>query len=154
MDEQTLRQTCLTLMEIAKAVYVSTIDEQGAPHMRAMFNLRNKEMFPKIVPVFKDHQHDFMILLTTNTSSSKVAQMRANPAVALYYCVPEEWQGLMLSGQVDFVHDLKVKKSLWQDGWERYYPKGYDDPDHTVLQLFPQIAKGWNKSQTFKFKIR
>ena len=144
---------CLELLEIAKAVYVSTIDDRGFPHTRAMFNLRNKDMFPKIASVFKEHQQDFMVLLTTNTSSSKAKQLSANPAVSLYYCTPEKFKGLMLGGEIEFVHDADVKRSLWQDGWERYYSKGYDDPDHTVLRLFPRVAEGWCGSGKFQFNL-
>lgn len=154
MDEQEIRQMCLELLKTAKAVYVSTIDENGFPHTRAMFNLRNKAMFPKIASMFKDHQQDFMVLLTTNTSSSKAKQLSANPAVSLYYCTPEKWKGLMLGGEIEFVHDAEVKRRLWQEGWERYYPKGYDDPDHTVLQTFPRVAEGWYGSGKFQLKIR
>lgn len=38
-------------------------------------------------------------------------------------------------------------------GWEQYYPKGPDDPDHTVLRLYPIYAQGWHGFQRFEFDI-
>jgi general stress protein 26 len=132
---------------------MGTVDLQGRPRIRAVFNLRNRERYPKLVPLFQGHDKDLLLLFTTNTSSSKVAELRANPAVAVYFANPEESFGLMLGGDVEFVEEAEVKRALWHDGWERYYPGGYDDPDHTVLRLLPKMARGWNKSESFGFHI-
>jgi general stress protein 26 len=94
-----------------------------------------------------------MILFTTNTSSEKVPQIQANPKVSVYYCNPDIWQGFTVNGEIEIVDDSELKRTLWHEGWERYYPKGYDDPDHTILRLFPKLAKGWTGSRTFKFTI-
>lgn len=153
MSENEFRQMCLKLMETCRAAYLTVIDREGFPQTRAMFNLRNKEMWPKLVPIFSKHQGDFMILFTTNTSSEKVPQIQANPKVSVYYCNPDIWQGFTVNGEIEIVNDSELKRSLWHEGWERYYPKGYDDPDHTVLRLFPKLAKGWTGSRTFKFTI-
>ena len=153
MKDIEFREMGLRLMEGTPVAYLTNVDEDGFPQTRAMFNLRNKEKWPKLVPLFVDHGDDFMIIFSTNTSSTKIEQMKENPKVSVYYCQPEEWKGVMLSGAIEIVSDLSLKKSLWHDGWEKYYPKGYDDPDHTVLRLFPTSAKGWSKTRTFQFKI-
>lgn len=59
----------------------------------------------------------------------------------------------MFGGNIEIVDDLAAKKGLWQEGWERYYPKGHDDPDHTVLRLMPTNAKGWTGSMTFELEL-
>jgi general stress protein 26 len=140
-------------METSKAAYLTSVDSEGYPHTRAMFNLRNKEMWPRLIPMFSKHQEDFMIIFTTNTSSTKVPHLKANPKVSVYYCTPDSWKGFMVNGNIEIVNDSVFKQKIWHDGWERYYPKGYDDPDHTVLQLYPKLAKGWTGSQTFIFSI-
>jgi general stress protein 26 len=140
-------------VERAWPVYLGTVDLDGRPRIRAVFNLRNAEHFPGLVPLFQGHDEDLLLLFTTNTSSSKVAEVRTNPAVAAYFSDPEESLGLMLAGDAEIVSDPGVKKALWQDGWERYYPGGYDDPDHTVFQLLPDVARGWNQRETFEFDI-
>ena len=50
------KEMALYLMENAKAVFVTTIDAEGFPQTRAMFNLRNKDVWPKLIPMFKDHR--------------------------------------------------------------------------------------------------
>lgn len=153
MNEQETKQIGLDLIESATAAYLTSIDEKGFPQTRSMFNLRNKQQFPKLVEIFSDHTDDFMIYFTTNTSSTKITQMKSNPSVCAFFCNPTEFHSLALTGTIEIIDDAKVREALWHDGWERYYPKGPNDPDHTVLRLYPFKARGWYKSQTYSFKI-
>jgi len=147
------KEMALYLVEHAKAAFITTIDEKGYPQTRAMFNLRNKETWPQLIPLFDNHKDDFMVIFTTNTSSTKIGDIKKNTKVSAYYSIPEEARGLMLGGSIEIVEALELKKALWHDGWEKYYPKGYDDPDHTILRLFPTIGRGWNQSHTYSFEI-
>jgi general stress protein 26 len=153
LDETKIREICLNLIDTAWPVYLTTIDEKEFPQTRAMLSLRNKEKYPKLVPLFDQHRENLMILFTTNTSSTKVADIRKKPAVSVYYCNPDEWMGVMLGGEIEVVEDVELKKELFQPGWENYYPKGYDDPDHTVLRLVPTTVKGWAGSMTFRLEL-
>ncbi|MFW9851060.1 MAG: pyridoxamine 5'-phosphate oxidase family protein [Candidatus Thorarchaeota archaeon] len=147
------REMALDLIERAKAAFLTTIDADGFPQTRGMFNLRNKESWPKFVSMFDEHHEDFMVLFTTNTSSTKVADIKNNQRVSVYYSIPDESRGLMLGGVIEIVDDDELKKFLWHNGWERYYPGGYNDPDHTVLRLYPTIGRGWNQNHTYQFDI-
>jgi general stress protein 26 len=153
INDKEIRNASLQLLRSAGEAYVTTIDEHGYPQTRCMFNLRSKKRFPKLVNTFESHNDDFMILLTTNTSSAKIAQIRKNPAVCIYYCRPNDFQGLMLSGDIEILDDPKIRDEIWHDGWEQYYPQGPHDPDHTVLRLYPKRAKGWMKGGAFNFEI-
>ncbi len=153
MDEKEIRKACLELLESADAAYVTTIDQEGYPQTRCMFNLRNRSKFPKLIEVFEDHKDDFMILLTTNTLSEKVAHIKKNPAACLYYCNPDEFHGLMLSGRLQIVDDHRIRERLWHEGWERYYATGPNDPDHTILRFVPAKAKGWYKGRAYSFEF-
>jgi general stress protein 26 len=153
MKENELRDMCLHLLETGWPAYLSTVDENGYPQTRAMFNLRNKERFPKLVSLFAQHKDDFMIVFTTNTSSTKIDDIKKRPKTSVYFCNPDDWKGVMFGGDIEVVEDLEFKKALWHDGWERYYPSGYDDPDHTVLRIRPTIVRGWTGSMTFKLEL-
>ena len=61
----------------------------------------------------------------------------------------------MFGGKIEIVPEVELKRSIWEDGWERYYLSGYDDPDYTILRLRPRMAKGWDgqKFTRFAFKI-
>ena len=153
MDDKEIRKASLELLESTDGAYLTTIDHKGYPQTRCMFNLRNTTQFPKLIDMFKDHKNDFMILFTTNTSSTKVSQIKENSAVSVYYCKPGLFHGLMLSGNIEIVDDPRIKEQLWHDGWERYYATGTNDPDHTVLKLLPVRARGWFKGRTFAFEF-
>ncbi|MFW9833319.1 MAG: pyridoxamine 5'-phosphate oxidase family protein [Candidatus Thorarchaeota archaeon] len=153
MDDQDIRDLCLNLLDTGWPAYVTTIDEKGFPQTRAMFNLRNKERYPKLIPLFSKHHDDFMMLFSTNTSSTKVKEIQMRPATSVYFCEPEVTKGVMFGGEFKIVEDLDLKREIWHDGWERYYPTGYDDPDHTVLRLIPTVAKGWTGSGTFRLEL-
>ena len=153
MAEADDRKMCLELMETAPAVYLTTIGEDGYPHTRGMLNLRNRENYPKQAHLVADHQDDFMVLLSTNTSSNKIKQILANGKGCVYYCDPLEFKGVMFAGDIEIVDDSKIRHGLWNEGWEKYYPGGADDPDHTVLRLYPKYAKGWYGFQKFGFEV-
>ncbi len=153
MDRNDAKQLSLALMETAEAAYVTTIDPDGFPQTRAMFNLRGKQ-FPGLAALFKDHQSDFLVYFTTNTSSPKITHIKKNPKVAVYYCTVSEFRGLMLSGEMEIVTDRAEKEKVWQKGWEMYYPRGVHDPDHTVLRLRPLAAKYYHQLASFYFDLR
>jgi general stress protein 26 len=154
MNEQDAKRLSFGLLESAEAAYVTTIDPDGFPQTRAMFNLRRKEQFPGLASLFKDHQDDFLVYFTTNTSSPKIDHIKKNPKVSIYYCKPGEFRGLMLSGEMETVTDRAEKEKVWQKGWEMYYPGGVHDPDHTVLRLRPLAAKCYHQLKSFHFDLK
>ena len=153
MDHEAIHRANLDLMASVRTVYLTTVDEHGFPHTRAMLNLRNTDLYP-MQAKFCDGQGSRMaIFLTTNTSSRKAAQIKANPKVSAYFCRPASFHGVMLSGEVDVVDDCEVKRSLWDSSWQQFYPKGPDDPDHTVLRLVPVLVRGWNRGTKFEYEL-
>ncbi len=153
MDEKEAKRLSLEFIEIAEVAYLTTVDNDGFPETRAMFNLRRKKQFPKLHELFKKHQDDFMVYFTTNTSSLKIGHIKKNPRVSVYYCKPDEWRGLMLGGEIEIVTEGGIKKELWQNGWEMYYPGGPDDPDYTVLRLSPIFAKYYHQLNFVNFNF-
>ena len=153
MEAKEVKRICHELMSTSDAMYVTTVDEEGYPQTRVMFNLWYKEQFPSLNPLFEEHKEELRVYLGTNTSSEKMAQIRANPAACLYFCRPRDFKGLMLSGNLEVVDDPGIKNALWQEGWEMYYPKGPGDPDYTVLSMKPRKAKGWYEDRSFMLDL-
>ena len=153
MNLEKLKQACVEVMETAPAAYLTTIGADGYPHTRAMFNLRNRRQYPNQAHLFVNHQRDLLVYFTTNTSSRKVREIQASPRVSVYYCDPKEVKGVMLGGDMEIVADLGIRHALWNEGWERYYPGGPDDPDYAVLRLVPKLAMGWYKGRRFEFRL-
>lgn len=144
MDE--LRPLAQDLLESAPVALVTTIDGDGMPNSRAMFNLRHRTMFPGLLA-----RDGFTTFLTTNTSSPKLAELAIHPGISLYYCLPEEWRGLMLGGIAEIVDDAAIKRRIWRADWLRYYPGGWDDPDHTLLRLRPTRIKYYHQMRHASF---
>lgn len=153
MEQREQLEWALRLMERADAAYLTTLDATGYPRTRAMLNLRNKRQWSALAPVFKGHEEDLLLYFTTNTSSLKIGQIRANPRVSVYFCDPGQFHGLMLGGDIEIVTDRKLKQAVWQDSWEAYYPLGRDDPDYTILRLTPAFAEGWAGPGRFGFEL-
>ena len=155
MTEVELRATCIELMATADVVYLTTLESDGYPRIRAMLNLRNRSQYPNHVHLYEGHDEDFMVYISTNTSSRKRKDIESSPRIGLYYCRPAEFFGMSLVGDVEIVEDAAIKEAVWADGWERYYPTTGqpDDPDYTLLRLYPKDARGWNRSGKFAFSI-
>ena len=90
MTEQ-LRNEINALVENAKNVYVSSVDENGYPNTKAMLSLQRDSL----------GIHYF----STNLSSKRVAQFKANPKACIYYCDEPSFHGLMLIGTMEVCTD-------------------------------------------------
>lgn len=152
-DLEEAKKSGLKLMEESKAAILTTIDPDGFPITRAMFNLRNKEQFPEFSEFFENQQNQFTIYISTNNSSSKVAHLSKNPKMCVYFCDTEDFKGFMLGGSVEIVDNMELKKKIWLDWWTRYYPEGVEDPDYTLLRLEPKNAKYYYKLNQVNFEF-
>jgi len=154
MIESELQAACLELMASAPVVYLTAFGSDGYPRIRAMLNLRSRSEYPNHVGLYEGHDDDFMVYLATNTSSGKRVEIEADARVGLYYCRPEAFFGLSLTGDIEIVEDAETKQAVWANGWERYYPTTgrADDPDYTLLRLYPIRAHGWRNGRAFAFR--
>lgn len=152
-DVEEAKISALKLISESKAAYLTTIDSDGFPITRAMFNLRNKEQFPEFSEFFQNQEDIFTIYISTNTSSTKVEHLKNNPLLCVYFCDTDNFQGFMLGGSVEFIDDIKLKKNIWLDWWTKYYPKGIEDSDYTLLRLTPKNARYYYKLKQVNFKL-
>jgi general stress protein 26 len=139
------QKECLEVMERASFVELSTIDADGFPSTRVMLNLRNKEQYPHLLPMYNDEENQLTVYLTTNTSSEKIGEIAENGKACLYYYEAASFQGFLLQGVVEHVTDNEVRKKVWKEGWEMYYPKG--DADFSVLRFVPAKLKTYSNFQ-------
>jgi general stress protein 26 len=153
MDEEEARSIARGLLERSQVAFLSTIGEDGSPQTRAVENLRCGKRFPHLAPLFESHGDDFWIVISTNTSSNKVKEVRANPAAAVYLCDTEEYAGVMFSGSMEMVEGMTLKEAMWHESWNRYYPQGVYDPDFTVLSMNPLFGKCYRRLEKAVFSI-
>ena len=134
------------IMSRSEAAILSTVDENGFPATRAMLNLRNKSAYPSLVDFLSETN---MIYFTTNTSLSKIRQLRNNPKGCVYFVLPQEFSGVTIQGTLEIVTDRSLKSTLWQKTWTMYYPEEIDDPEYTIFRLKPLTIKGYRQLSFF-----
>lgn len=134
-----LRKDARELMENAKIVYVSSVNGDGFPTIKAMLALHNEGMMT----------HYFSTLL----SSKRVSQFRQNPKACIYFCDDVEFKGLMLTGTVEVCTDRYHKELLWREGFEMYYPKGVEDENYCVLKFTATSGNYYHKLANHSFEM-
>ena len=141
MDRNEVKASALELVEQSTIAMVGTLDEDGAPRIVAMIKA----------------EHDGMrtIWFSTNTSSEHVRQLERDPRSCVYFgqWAEEPWRGLTLGGRMEILRDRASRERLWEDGCERYYPQGIDDPDYTVLRFTAKWAKFYQYGTKLRFEL-
>jgi len=139
MDDAEVRARALDLVERSTIAMVGTVGEGGAPRIVAMIKA--------------EHGGLKTIWFSTNTSSEHVAQLERDPRACVYFAEWAEspWRGLTLGGRMEVLRDRASRERLWEDGCERYYPKGVDDPDYTVLRFTADRAKYYQFGTKLRF---
>jgi general stress protein 26 len=78
-------------------------------------------------------------LISTNTSSAHVQSLLKNGNACLYFCDDSAFEGLCLFGKFVTHFEREYRELLWNEGDEKYYPKGVEDDDYCILEF---IAEG------------
>ena len=107
-DRQTLIATAREIMKTARYCALITLDAAGRPHARTM------DPFPP--------EEGMVVWLATNPKSRKVAELRRNQRVTLYYFVHEDQAYVTISGRARIVRDAREKTRHWKDEWKDFYP--------------------------------
>lgn len=80
-------------------------------------------------------------LISTNTSSSHIRSLLRDDNVCLYFSDDSTFEGLCLYGKAVVHMERKYKELLWNDGDEKYYPKGIDDEDYCILEIVAEAGR-------------
>ena len=141
MDEVQARRRATQLVEESQICMLGTVDPEGAPQIKAVIRA--------------DHVGMAEVWISTNTSSEHVAQLAREPRACLYFgqWESEPWRGLTLGGRIEILRDRVSRERLWSDGCERYYPKGIDDPDYTVLRFTAEWGKYYESLTKTRFEL-
>lgn len=131
-------KTIGNLIDKQSTAFISSVDFDGYPNMKAMLAPRIREG----IKVF---------YFTTNTSSMRVRQYRENPKASIYFCDKRFFRGVMLTGTMEVLEDSESKELIWRDGDTMYYPEGVTDPDYCVLRFTAEKGRYYSnfKSETF-----
>jgi general stress protein 26 len=95
-------------MSAARYCALITQDSSGSPQARTL------DPFPP--------DENMVVWLGTNPRSRKVAAIRRNPRVTLYYFDREAQAYVTIYGIARLVNDPKAKLKWWKDEWKDFYP--------------------------------
>jgi general stress protein 26 len=115
--DETRIEAAREIMESSRWAALVTLAESGAPHARTM------DPFPP------DSQ--FVIWMGTNRLSRKVAEIRRDPRVLVYYQDPGGAGYVTIAGSARLVDDPVEKERRWKSEWEAFYP----DREETYLLI-------------------
>jgi general stress protein 26 len=139
MDRQEAMTEGLQLIERSSICLLGTNGEDGFPNIKAMMNAKHEGMNK--------------IWFSTNTSSRRAQELRKDNRACVYYVDEKDFKGLMLTGTIQILHDLKSRRMLWNDGDERYYPLGVEDPDYSVLCFTARKGNYYHRLKNITFEI-
>ena len=109
-------QTIGNLIDKQGVAFIASVDGEGSTNMKAMLPPRKREGI-----------REFWV--TTNTSSQRVAQYRANPNAAVYFYDKRFFRGVQLIGKMEVLTDAETKAEIWREGDTTKYPAGVTAPD-------------------------
>ncbi|MDR1214155.1 MAG: pyridoxamine 5'-phosphate oxidase family protein [Propionibacteriaceae bacterium] len=133
-------QTIGNLIDKQPVALVASVDSDGFPNMKAMLPPRRREG----VKTF---------WFTTNTSSLRVAQYRANPKASIYFFDKRFFRGVMLRGTMEVLTDAASKELIWREGDTMYYPAGVTDPDYCVLRFTAEAGRYYANFKSEDFEV-
>ena len=138
--------------ECAQIATFGKDETEGFPEIRTLLNLANPKKYPKLKDkAISVDGETITLYFTTNTSSRKVRQLRANNKACLYFVLPKKFKGVSAIGTIEEITDQAVKEDFWQTGWFIYYHKGAKDPDYTLLKFTTKYLHCWGGGKIHNF---
>ena len=135
------REHLIRFIKKQKVALLASVDEAGFPNMKAMF-----------VPS-KIEGNCFYF--STNTSALRTQQLIKNPKASIYFFNKGrfKYEGIMLIGTMEVLHDNEIKQELWSPGDIIYYRQGVTDPDYCVLKFTASKGRYYCDLKTESFTI-
>ncbi len=111
----------LELSRRSKICMLGTNGPEGYPYAKAMLHLKQNGL------------KEFWF--STNTSSRRVKQIVKDARSCLCFVDQDSIEGLMLLGHTRITQEASIREVLWFEGCEKYYPRGVEDPDYSVIRF-------------------
>ena len=111
--DKKIKEAARKIMTSVETCALITLDKEGRPRARAMDPFAPED--------------DFTVWFGTNANSRKVAQIKNDPRVTLYYLENNDAGYLMIYGTAELIDDAKEKEKRWKPEWEAFYPNDRKD---------------------------
>ncbi|WP_294139637.1 pyridoxamine 5'-phosphate oxidase family protein [uncultured Sanguibacteroides sp.] len=132
-----IRQKAVDMLGRCPVVMLASVDEEGYPRPVVMAKLKAENMN--------------VIWMATGTNSEKTGHFRNNPKAGV--CYTENGDMVALTGRVEVISDLEVRRALWQDWMLEHFPGGVEDPEYCVLKFTAEKATYYIANEFVKEKL-
>lgn len=121
------KQELMSLINRSLFATIGYVDEDGKQNVRRVFCVWHKGL----------GRH----LISTNTSSEHIKSLMKNDNACIYFSDDKTFEGLCLYGKFVIHFEKEYKQLLWNDGDEKYYPKGVEDEDYCILEFIAESGR-------------
>lgn len=135
------KESVIEFIKKTKTAFIGSVGEDGFPNIKAVFSPSKIE--------------GLCLYFSTNTSSLRAQQFMKNPKACVYFYERNRFkcEGVMLTGTMEVLQDLQIKKEIWHTGDTLYYKQGVTDPDYCVLKFTPTKGRHYCNLKTESFHL-
>lgn len=138
MENIDFLKKCEKLIKRSMLAVLTTMDN-NVPNTRALLKAKNEGVKK--------------IWFTTNTSSRKVKQIKANSNSSVYFYTRIPFRGITLQGNIRIIDDMEQKQRFWRKSYIQYYKQGVTDPDYTLLCFEAETVTFYFNQHTTTIKL-
>ena len=84
---------------------------------------------------------------------SLIRQYNSNSTRKPGVCFMKGGDSIVLTGKVEIVSDMEIKKALWSDWMFAHFPGGVIDPSYCILKFTSEEATYWIDNEFVKASI-
>lgn len=136
----TVKEQAEKLYKSVNTFILSCVGDDGYPLTKEVSNGRFRESLNALY-------------FCTNTSSKFAKAITVNGKSSVYfYSRKLIWKGCLLTGNMEIITDVTLKKKYWQSKFKNAYAeKSFTDPDFCLLKFTPISGRfySWYKSEDF-----
>jgi general stress protein 26 len=122
-DRAAILKAATQVMQQARYCALITLGEDGHPQARAI------DAFPP--------EDGLVVWIATNAQTRKVAQIKRDPRVTLYYFAPADPGYVTLFGKAEVIDSPVEKAKRWKEEWSSFYPDKNKGSDYLLLRVTP-----------------
>lgn len=90
-----------------------------------------------------EREDDATVWFVTGRDSEKVAEIEADPSVAVI--MQAGTKQLALAGRAAIVDEREKIDALWKESWRVWFPDGPEDPNIVLVRVKPTSAEYWDQ---------
>jgi len=130
-ERETIITAAKEIMKASRYCALITLDKSGHPQVRTMDPFMPGE--------------DMVIWLGTNKNTRKVAEIRNDSRVTLYYEAPQGGGYVVVKGKAHLKDGPEELEKYWKEEWDEFYPD--KTRSFTLIQVVPEKLEIINYKQ-------